>query len=65
MPWHVPSMKCDDAAWMAKNFPTAHARKKADEAIDELDPHAPMSAYLDAWIAAYRSAGGVTRLRFD
>jgi hypothetical protein len=56
--------RLDDAAWMARNFPNADARRKADEAIDALDPHAPMSAYLDAWLAAYVSAGGQTRLSF-
>jgi hypothetical protein len=48
----------DDARWMAKHFPTVHARKKADEAMDALDVSLPMSAFLDAWIAAYFAAGG-------
>lgn len=52
-------------AWVAKHFPTSHARDAADRAIDDMDPHAPMSAYLDAWIAAYLKAGGKTELRLQ
>jgi len=34
-------------------FPNAAARKAADDAIDRLDPKLPMTAFLDAWEAAY------------
>ena len=36
-----------------KLFPNARARAAADAAIESLDPKLPMSAYLDAWEAAY------------
>jgi hypothetical protein len=57
------SSRKDDAAWIAKNFPTASARKAADEAVDSLDPHEPMTSFLDTWIAAYIRAGGKTKLK--
>lgn len=49
-----------DAAWVEQNFPTAIARGAADKAIDLLGVDAPMSAYLDTWVIAYREAGGKT-----
>lgn len=45
---------------MQANFPTSHARESADRAIDRLDPSLPMTAFLDAWVAAYIRAGGRT-----
>ena len=42
-------------------FPTRSARKFADEAIDELPESAPMSAFIDAWLAAYKKAGGIDK----
>ena len=56
-------MSDDDARWMAKNFPSPQARKKADEAIDALDVALPMTTFLDAWIAAYLAAGGKTPMK--
>jgi len=47
---------------VADIFPTAHARAAADKAIDDIDPALPMTAFLDAWIAAYLAAGGKTAL---
>jgi hypothetical protein len=47
-----------DAAWWAENFPTVRARAEADKAVDALDPKLPMTAFVDAWIAAYKAAGG-------
>jgi hypothetical protein len=47
-------------AEVARHFPSAHARKRADEAIDQLDVSMPMSAYLDEWVRAYVAAGGKT-----
>ncbi len=40
------------------SFPTAQARKAADDAIDSLDPKLPMTAYIDEWYIAYVAAGG-------
>jgi len=39
-------------------FPSPAARAAADAAIEPLDVGAPMSEYIDVWIAAYRAAGG-------
>jgi hypothetical protein len=36
-----------------KLYPNARARRAADEAIDQLDPKLPMTAFLDAWDQAY------------
>jgi hypothetical protein len=55
--------KNNDEAWFAKNFPTPHARKKADEAIDKLSPTLSMTEFIDAWIAAYVAAGGKVNIR--
>jgi hypothetical protein len=56
-------MSKKDDAWFAKHFPSAHARDVADKAVDALDPSLPMTAFLDAWLAAYLAAGGKTRLK--
>jgi len=56
--------KQTDAAWFHKHFPTSSAREAADEAVDALDPREPMTTFLDAWISAYISAGGRTKLKF-
>lgn len=55
-------MSLADDRWFAKWFPTAGARAEADKAIDALPVSEPMSAFLDAWIAAYRKAGGKTKM---
>ena len=44
-------------------FPNARARKAADDAIDKLDPQLPMTAYLDAWEAAYFEVAGRSPFR--
>ena len=54
--------KESDAQWMRRVFPDARARDVADLAIESLDVAAPMSEYLDAWVAAYRAAGGRTSI---
>jgi len=56
----VSAAKDKDAAWWAKNFPTAHARAAADKAVavDALDPRLPMMAFIDEWVRAYTAAGG-------
>lgn len=41
-------------------FPSPAARKVADDAIDAMGLDEPMRAYLDAWVAAYKVAGGKT-----
>ena len=51
--------------WMAQHFPSVAAREKADEAIDQLGEHEPMSRYIDTWVAAYVAAGGLTSLKLD
>jgi hypothetical protein len=52
-------MKKDkEAIWWAENFPTASARAAADKTVDALDSKLPMTAFLDAWLAAYLAAGG-------
>ena len=48
----------DEYRWWREHFPTIAARNAADEAIDKLPVTAPMSEYIDAWIAAYMAAGG-------
>jgi hypothetical protein len=50
---------------MAKNFPSSHARKIADEAVDALPVSEPMSVFLDTWVRAYIEAGGKTPFKFD
>ena len=40
---------------------TKHAHEAADKAIDALPETEPMSAYIDAWLAAYRAAGGMEK----
>lgn len=50
---------------MRERFPSARARDAADDAVDTLDAHAPMSAYVDTWIAAYRAAGGREKVYSD
>jgi hypothetical protein len=50
----------DDEEWWRKHFPTVSARAAADKAIDAMDVKCSMSDFLDAWVAAYRRAGGVT-----
>jgi uncharacterized protein YqjF (DUF2071 family) len=50
--------KPSDKDVIARRYPTAAARQKADEAIDELSETEPMTAFLDAWLAAYVAAGG-------
>lgn len=42
-------------------FPTVHARRKADEAIDAVGPHEPVWKLTDTWYEAYIAAGGVVR----
>jgi len=48
-----------------KRFPDAHARKRADEAMDAIAVTEPMTTFLDAWIRAYIVAGGKTPLKLD
>lgn len=43
---------------LEQRFPTARARDVADKAIDALPESAPMTEYIDTWLAAYREAGG-------
>jgi hypothetical protein len=50
-----------EAQWWTQHFPDAQARTAADQAIDALDTKLPMSAFIDAWIAAYVAAGGAKR----
>jgi hypothetical protein len=50
-----------DEAWLRRHYPTRHAREAADVAIDALPNEATMAAHIDAWIAAYRAAGGMVR----
>lgn len=44
-------------------FPNARARKAADAAVDQLDPQLPMTAFLDAWEAAYFEVAGRSPFR--
>lgn len=44
--------------WFRKRYPSAEARRKADEAIDKLDVHCTMAEFIDTWIAAYKQAAG-------
>lgn len=54
-------MKPSDLS-VEKRYPTQHARKEADEAIDSLDLDASMRTYLVIWEAAYLAAGGQVKL---
>lgn len=42
-------------------FPTKKARAIADKAIDDMSNNDPMTAYIDAWIAIYKAAGGIEK----
>jgi len=53
--------KKEEAAWWAKNFPSAAAREAADKAVDAVDPKESMTTFLDVWLAAYVRAGGKTK----
>lgn len=44
--------------WFRKRYPSAEARRKADEAIDKLDVHCSMAEFIDTWIAAYKKEAG-------
>jgi len=44
-----------------QRFPTRRARDLADAAIDALCPTAPMTEYIDVWLATYKAAGGVEK----
>ena len=48
-----------DARAMKARFPTARARAAADKAVDELPLTAPMTKFVDVWLATYRAAGGL------
>ena len=54
----MASQEEKDREALRKRFPTAQARQMADKAIDHLTADAPMSTYVDLWIASYRAAGG-------
>lgn len=51
--------KSDPAKWWRDNFPNVNARDAADKVVDEMDTRLPMEAFIDAWLAAYKAAGGV------
>ena len=42
--------------WFRKRYPSAEARRKADEAVDQLDVSEPMTKYIDTWITAYKQS---------
>lgn len=46
-----PTEKPED--WFRRNFPSAEARRKADEAVDRLDVTLPMTEFIDTWIRVY------------
>lgn len=49
-------------SWLIEDrFPTKLARDAADAACDALSPTEPMTAYVDAWLGAYRAAGGIEK----
>lgn len=50
--------KFNEAKWWRDNFPSGHARDAADKVVDAMDTRLPMEAFLDAWLAAYKAAGG-------
>jgi hypothetical protein len=51
-----------DKPWFDRHFPNARARREADKVVDQLEVSDPMSMYIDQWIAAYKRAGGKTKL---
>lgn len=46
---------------LEQRFPTKHARELAGRATDEFPVSAPMTEYLDTWLATYRAAGGMEK----
>lgn len=54
-------MTCDQT--VESLFPNASARRAADKAIDALTVSLPMSAFLDAWEAAYFENAKVSPFR--
>jgi hypothetical protein len=56
-----PKLKKDSG--VEKIFPNARARQKADEAVDALDVHLDMRAFLDAWEQAYFDVAGESPFR--
>ena len=44
--------------YMRRRFPSADARRKADEAIDKLDVDRPMTEFIDVWYQTYQEAAG-------
>ena len=44
--------------WFRKRYPSAEARRKADEAVDKLDVALPMTEFIDTWMQAYKDASG-------
>ena len=52
----------DEVRWWRRHFLDVAARDVADRAIDPLPLSAPMSVYIDVWVAAYLRAGGTTPL---
>jgi len=46
---------------MEQRYPTKAARDAADDAIVALDPKAPMTLYVDVWLATYKEHGGIEK----
>ena len=51
-----PRTKSVEARW-----PTKRARELADAAIDALPETAPMTEYIDTWLATYKQHGGIDK----
>jgi hypothetical protein len=51
-----------DEKALLKLFPTRQAWAAADKAADALPPSATMQQHIDTWLAAYKKAGGKTKL---
>jgi hypothetical protein len=48
-----------DERWFAQRFPSGGAREAADRAVDAIDVREPMATFIDAWVRAYKAAGGI------
>lgn len=46
---------------VAARWPTKRARELADAAIDALPETAPMTEYIDTWLATYKQHGGIEK----
>lgn len=54
-------MKPTDEDLVRRRYPTKWAREAADSAVNALPMTTTLAEATDAWVAAYRAAGGLER----